>query len=160
VSFPFDTGVTLTLLSTISLVLLLLVLILWWKLMRVKRWYEALADGNEGKSISAILDHHMKNMDEIKSRLKDAEARIDLLERESPSLLKHVGIVRYNPFRETGGDHSFSLVIADDAGNGVVVSSLHSRERTRIYAKKLIGWESVRPLSEEEEQAIRDARSS
>ncbi len=159
-NFPLDTGVALALLSAVSFVLLLLVLILWWKLMSVKKWYEALAEGNEGKSIGTVLDHHMKNMDEIKSRLKDAESRISRLERESPSLLKHVGIVRYNPFKETGGDHSFSLVIADDTGKGVVVSSLHSRDRTRIYAKKLIGWESVRPLTEEEEQAIRDARSS
>ncbi len=159
-SFPLDTGIALTLLSAISSVLFLLVLYLLWQLVKVKRWYKALAEGNEGESISVILDHHMKNMDEIKSKVKGIEDRVAAIERESPSLLKHVGIVRYNPFKETGGDHSFSLVIADDTGKGIVVSSLHSRERTRIYAKKLIGWQSNRPLTEEEEEAIENARSS
>jgi hypothetical protein len=160
VNFPLNTDTAILLLSAVSLVLLILIAFLLWQLVQVKKWYKALADGNEGESITSILDHYLKVMEEIKSNLKGVDQRVTALERESPSLLKHVEVVRYNPFKETGGDHSFSLVIADDTGKWVVVSSLHSRDTTRIYAKKLIGWESTRPLTDEESQAIRAARGS
>ena len=72
--------------------------------------------------------------------------------------LKHsmqwMGIVRFNPFRETGGAQSFALAIVDGHGNGVVLSSLHSRENTRVYAKALHNWESQHTLTDEEKQAI------
>lgn len=72
--------------------------------------------------------------------------------------LQKVGLVRFNPFRDTGGDHSFTLAVLDGAKTGLVISSLHSRDNTRIYAKpikegKAIGYQ----LSQEENEAIKKA---
>ncbi|PJC28376.1 hypothetical protein CO054_00495 [Candidatus Shapirobacteria bacterium CG_4_9_14_0_2_um_filter_39_11] len=82
----------------------------------------------------------------------------DLGELKTPGQLK-IGLVRFNPFPGTGGDQSFCLSILDGEGSGLVISSLHSRETTRIYAKpvkkgKAAGYE----LSTEEKQAIKNAK--
>ncbi len=72
--------------------------------------------------------------------------------------LQRVGVVRFNPFEDTGGDQSFALVLADAFGNGVVMSSLYRRGDSRIFAKPLTQWQSSYALSTEEQQAIERAR--
>jgi hypothetical protein len=69
-------------------------------------------------------------------------------------------LVRYNPFQDTGGDQSFALALLDKRGDGVVVSSLHSRTMTRFYAKPIKGGVSPLSLSEEEVQAVQQAMGS
>jgi len=71
-----------------------------------------------------------------------------------------VGLVRFRAFQDTGGDQSFALALADGEGNGVVVSALYGRGATRIYAKPVEGWLSPKPLSEEEEAALGEARQA
>jgi len=68
--------------------------------------------------------------------------------------LQHLGVVRYNPFHDTGGDQSFAIALVDGHGSGVVLSSLHARDVTRVYAKPLQKWESTYSLTGEEKQAI------
>jgi hypothetical protein len=70
---------------------------------------------------------------------------------------QRVGLVRYNPFEDTGGNQSFALAMLDADGNGWVLSSLHARTGTRVYAKAVRGGRSDAPLSEEETAAIRQA---
>jgi hypothetical protein len=73
--------------------------------------------------------------------------------------LQKVGFVRFNPFAATGGDQSFSLALLDRKNNGLVLSSLHSRESTRLYAKTLKRGKSIDyELSKEEQKAIEHAQ--
>ncbi len=76
----------------------------------------------------------------------------------SASALQHVGLVRFNPFSDTGGDLSFALALADADGRGVVLCNLHGRGESRLYAKPLQAWGSPYPLSDEEVQAVTLAR--
>ena len=69
-----------------------------------------------------------------------------------------VGLVRYDAYPDTGGQQSFSAVFADSQGNGLVISSLHGRANTRVYAKPLRLWISEIQLSKEELAAIEAAR--
>lgn len=71
--------------------------------------------------------------------------------------LKHVQRVqlsRYNPYDETGGDQSFSLALLDNKGNGVVVTSLHARSGTRVFAKPVILGKSSKFRFSDEEASI------
>lgn len=67
-------------------------------------------------------------------------------------------IIRYNPFGDTGGDQSFSIALLDLRDNGMVISSLHSRSGTRIYAKPIISSQSSHNLTEEEKDVIKKAQ--
>jgi hypothetical protein len=68
--------------------------------------------------------------------------------------------VRFNPFEDTGGNQSFALAILDAQGNGIVVSSLHSRTGTRFYGKAITGGRGETALSDEEAEALRLALAS
>jgi hypothetical protein len=64
----------------------------------------------------------------------------------------------FNPFTDTGGDQSFSAAFLDDNGDGIMISSLHSRENTRLYAKRVEGGQVVsQALSKEEQEVINEA---
>jgi hypothetical protein len=83
--------------------------------------------------------------------------RTGALEATALRTFQRVGLVRYNPFEETGGNQSFALALLDAEGNGWVLSSLHARTGTRVYAKAIRGGRSDAGLSEEETAAIRQA---
>jgi hypothetical protein len=68
-----------------------------------------------------------------------------------------VGLVRYNTFEDTGGNQSFALALLDANGDGWVLSSLHARATTRVYAQVVKGGKSDAALSDEETAAIRQA---
>ena len=79
------------------------------------------------------------------------------VESRSTASLQRVGIVRFNPFEDTGGQQSFAVALLDARGDGFVISSLHSRQATRLYMKQITDGKSDTTLGDEEAEAIRQA---
>lgn len=71
--------------------------------------------------------------------------------------IQRVGLIKFNPFNETGGDHSFSLALLDGNKNGIIITSLHTRERTRLYLKEVFSGKVKIKLSEEEQKVLKIA---
>jgi hypothetical protein len=92
-------------------------------------------------------------------RLAELEGSLAQLQQQGRGALQRVGVVRFNPFEDTGGNQSFALAMLDDHGDGVVISSLHSRQSTRVYLKPVRGGRSETALSDEESEALRRAGS-
>jgi hypothetical protein len=80
------------------------------------------------------------------------------LRAEAAGALRHLSVERYDAFGDMGGHLSWSLALADDAGDGVVLTSIHGRSEARTYAKTIAGWSSDQQLSREEEEAVAGAR--
>jgi hypothetical protein len=80
------------------------------------------------------------------------------LRAEAAGALRHLSVVRYDAFGDMGGHLSWSLALADDGGDGVVLTSIHGRSDARTYAKTITGWSSDQQLSPEEEEALTHAR--
>lgn len=91
-------------------------------------------------------------------RLARVESQIESVAERSRGAVQHVGVVRFNPFEDTGSNQSFALALLDDHANGIVISSLHSRQNTRLYLKPIAAGRSETALSEEESEALRRAR--
>jgi hypothetical protein len=95
-------------------------------------------------------------------RLERRLARRPRLEREVDVAggggRQRIGLVRFNAYHDTGGEYSFALALLGANGDGVVMSGLYHRERCRVYAKAVSGWESPHSLTEEEQEAIARAR--
>ena len=87
--------------------------------------------------------------------LDELAARSAVLESNARHAFQRVGLVRFNPFEDTGGNQSFALALMDANGDGFVVSSLHARTGTRMFAKALAGGRSDANLSAEESEAVR-----
>jgi hypothetical protein len=90
----------------------------------------------------------------VSRELDELAARMAILEGAQRKAFQRVGLVRYNPFEETGGNQSFALALLDAAGDGWVLSSLHARSGTRVYAKAIAAGKADAALSEEETAAI------
>ncbi|HWJ81766.1 MAG TPA: DUF4446 family protein [Nocardioides sp.] len=80
------------------------------------------------------------------------------LKEEAGGALRHLAVVRYDAFDEMGGGLSWSLALLDDAGDGVVLTSIRGRNEARTYAKSIVGWRSEQDLSPEEVEAVDHAR--
>jgi hypothetical protein len=152
-------------LTWVTLILFVTVLaaigVLIWLMIRMRQLehhYRALTTGTDGGSLEQVLDDHVCQVREATERVQELDTMVMRVERSSRSHLQRVGFLRFNPFRDTGGDQSFALALTDEGGNGVVISSLHSREVTRVYAKPLAAWETSYQLTEEEQQVILRAR--
>lgn len=150
-------------LLVMAIVLLIFLAWLSWQqrqFARLRRHYRSLLAGGEGESLEAVLDAHMLKVREALAKTQELDLLVRELQRAGQAHLQHCGIVRFSPFAHTGGDQSFALALADAQGYGVVISSLHSRDSTRVYAKPLANWESAYPLTDEECQAMERARSA
>ena len=153
-------------LSTAVLVLaaVVVVLLLWvvWlqrsdALLR-RRLRRLIGDG-EGVGLDELLDKQFRRLDTVAERVEALNRLHHELEALSHQSIQKVGVVRFNPFADTGGDQSFAVALLDAAGNGVVLSSLHGRADTRIFAKQVQAGRSKHALSDEEQDAIRKALS-
>jgi hypothetical protein len=96
----------------------------------------------------------------VRQVVRDVEGlsgRTTTVERDLVGAFSRVGLVRFNPFEDTGGNQSFALALLDGNGDGFVVSSLHARAGTRLYAKSIGRGVSDSALSAEEAEALRQA---
>jgi hypothetical protein len=143
-----------------SVLLAVLVGVTVWlafRLRRVENSYRTLTSGTSAGNLDAVLEDHVRQVRQAAERVVELDESTRQMERVSRSHIQRLGFLRFNPFRDSGGDQSFVVALADQDGNGVVISSLHGRDATRVYAKPLTAWESVYPLTDEERQAIRKA---
>ena len=113
--------------------------------------------GSDEQSLESILGSHLERVRAVVGDVDRLAARTAILERDLRQSLSRVGIVRYNPFEETGGNQSFALALLDRNGDGFVLSSLHARAGTRVYAKAVKAGAAESALSDEETAALREA---
>lgn len=107
--------------------------------------------------LDEILDTQVQRSATLSTRV-DALVRLQQeLDATLQRSIQRVGVVRFNPFPDTGGDQSFAIALLDRIGNGLVISSLHSRADTRVFAKQIANGRSRYPLSDEEQAAIKSA---
>lgn len=90
--------------------------------------------------------------------IADLNNRISVLEKNEQKYIQKINVLRFNPFNETGGDNSFTLSLLDANLNGLVITGLHTREKTRVYAKEVKNGKSKYELSNEEKKVIKDSK--
>jgi len=105
-----------------------------------------------------LIEDISKNEKKNRKSIEEFRNYFDAFEQKSLSDVQKVGIVRFNPFNETGGDHSFSIALLNGRDSGFVLTGLHTRERTRLYLKPIKKGGSEYDLSNEEKQAIKRAQ--
>jgi hypothetical protein len=121
-----------------------------------RRLRRVLPEGQSG-GIDEVLERQLKRIDSLTERVDALNKLHRELEDLSQRTIQKVAVIRYNPFSDTGGDQSFAIALLDSLGNGVVLSSLHSRTDTRVFAKAVQGGRSKYQLSDEEQDAIKKA---
>ena len=143
----------------IILVFLIWFLILTFFFVKFYFYYMRLVKNAKKESIVELLDNMIKRQEDNKKIIERLKQDYDKLEKQGQSHIQKVGLVRFNPFKDTGGDQSFILALVDAENTGVVISSLHTRTGTRWYAKGIVrGKGREYELSAEEEKALKGAQ--
>jgi len=146
----------------IILIALLLLVIGWlgflqYQIYQFKKKRRILFGSQTEGSVEEILNTCLQEIKSNAAKANEIEKFLNKTNKMAISSIQKVGIVRFNPFSDTGGDLSFAVALLDYQNNGVVLSSLHSREGTRIYAKPILNGQSKYNLSEEEQEALKKA---
>jgi hypothetical protein len=144
-------------LVVVVLALVLAVVGLIRRTRKLGRRLEGITRGSDDQSLEAVLGSHLDRVRQVVRDVDVVSARTAVLERDLQGSFGRVGLVRFNPFEDTGGNQSFALALLDGRGDGFVVSSLHARAGTRIYAKAVTAGSSESALSAEESEALRQA---
>ncbi len=145
-------------LALVLLAMLVMLVVQSVRLGRATRTYRALVSGESGSgSLEHLLEGHMGRVEEVHGQLQELVRLTTYLEQRTRGSLQHIGLVRFNPFEDTGSDQSFAIALLDDRRDGIVISSLHGRANTRVFAKPVENGGSRHALSTEETEAIRIA---
>lgn len=142
----------------------LLVFLLGWlvalhtRLSRLLQRYLALMrGGGDGKNLEQVLDSYLEQSQATAARVEKLDVLARQLENAARLSLQHLGVVRFDAFPDISGQQSYAVALVDGHGNGVVISSIASRQATRTYAKPLKHWETTYSLTDEEKEAIAKA---
>ncbi len=150
-----------------SVILLILILaICCWLLYitsefnKLKSHYNSLIENSNKKSLEEVLSQLLKDINTTKKDIALLMKRCDILENNERFHIQKIGLLRFNPFNDTGGDQSFILTLSDARDTGVVITGLYSRTGTRWYAKKIVEGKGLEhELSEDEKKALKAAKN-
>jgi len=140
-----------------------IVLLFFWNsflhfnLWQVKKKLKMFFAGKKASDLEGVLFEEIKRMKKSEAEIKKLVRFSRDLEKMASQSIQRIGFVRFNPFKDTGGDQSFAIALLDSKDNGLVISSLYSREGTRIYSKPIEAGQSKYPLSKEEMEALKKA---
>ncbi|MGG1597092.1 DUF4446 family protein [Paenibacillus naphthalenovorans] len=132
----------------------IIVVSLWAKLNKLRKRYERMLNGAEAVNVEQILIDLQQKLNDQEARNDEIDEKIKQIRQHMRHMKSHIGFCRYNAFAERGSDLSFSIAFLDDQRDGVVLTGIHSREQTYMYAKPIEQGQSKYTLSPEEIEAI------
>lgn len=145
--------------SSLLFLIVLIIFAIWLAVLtylyfKSVRHYKKLTVSDEA-SLEDAINTIFRGLNELHGMLSSVDSRVGSLETKNIKNIQRVGMKRFNPFGDTGGDQSFSMALLDANNDGVVLSSLHGRSGTRIYAKPVkSGKQMEHELSTEEQDVV------
>jgi hypothetical protein len=121
---------------------------------RLRRGFRALDGANGPQSVLEAIGDTRRETAELRQQITAAHRELARARADLADSLRHVAVLRYDAFGDMGGRLSFTAALLDDAGDGLVLTSIHGRSEARTYAKGIKAGKSEQSLSPEEEQSI------
>ncbi len=113
--------------------------------------------GKQAADLEDYINTLNEKIKKLEMEKEDLQQRTEKLQNKMVSAIRGVGTIRFNPFKDAGGNQSFAIAFLDEAGNGVVISSLYAREKMSVFAKPINKFKSEFELTAEEKEAIKKA---
>jgi hypothetical protein len=140
-------------LSCVIVVLVIYILYLDHKIVAFTR-------GSHGASLEDIIKSCLTSVAAIEKKNELISKQSEILHDRISHAIRNAQTIRYKAFEVNGSNQSFSIALVNERGNGVVISSLHSHDRIRTFAKPIENYESTYELTEEELAVLDDAKAS
>ncbi len=151
----FSSNLTLVI-AAIALIVALFAVVQNLTLQKLRNLFFA---GNKAANLEEFIIALSTKVNTLDTQADYIEKAIQELRERQQSSIQKIGVVRYNPFDDNGGNLSFSIALLDGHDNGVVITSMHGRETNRIYSKPVNAGQSEFTLTKEEQEAIRSSKT-
>ncbi len=153
----FDSDYIIIGLAALVLILIILMIVNVVQMSKLKKNYRIFMNGKNAKTLEDTLIQRLDQVDELIAANKANEKNIKTLFKNMEKTYQKMGLVKYDAFHEMGGKLSFSLAMLDEKNNGYIISAMHTREGCYTYIKEIIDGNSVIVLSEEDQEALKQA---
>lgn len=146
--------------QSIYIYILLGAIVIWLSLLsfylkKMLSHYRKLTQGARNIDFEHVLENIIDKLKINENYLSQISASLSQVQKQNLGHFQKSALIRFNPFEDAGGDQSFTLALLDGADSGVVISSLHSRSGTRIYAKSVVlAKASGHAFTKEEKEAV------
>lgn len=142
--------------SIIALGIAILLLILW--IFILERRIKKLMSGTSGASLEDTINKNQEALLELYRFRDDVKAEFGRMDARMQKKLHGARTVRFNPFAGSGsgGNQSFATALLNENGDGVVISSLYSRDKLSVFAKPIVGRKSEFELTDEERSVVEE----
>ncbi|MEF3309555.1 DUF4446 family protein [Paenibacillus sp. GYB004] len=147
-------SVLLALMLLITILFFLFVIVLSAKLKKLRKTYTKMMSGLQVTNVEEALLQVQERIDKLTEISGSNQNRLQSIEEALKSMKAHVGVYRYNAFGDLGAEMSFSVAILSERQDGVVLTGIHNRDDTFMYAKPITAGQSQYRLTPEEEEAI------
>ena len=147
-------------LGILMVIMYVMILNLYLDMRRMKKRYKKMMTGVESGNLERMLIGHIDEVKRVMEKNTELEMENQKLDNLLQQALTRVGMVRYRAFEDMGGDLSYAVAMLDAHNNGVVLSSVFGREGSQAYAKPIENGGSSYVLTEEEQQALKEAMAN
>ncbi len=144
-------------LGGLTLILIIVLILVLVKMKKLYKKYDLFMRGKDMESMEDTVVSQFERLEKLEEANQKNEDRLSAVEENMQSVYQKIGLVKYDAFREMSGKLSYALALLDQNNNGIIVSSMYSREGCYSYAKEIIRGESYITLSEEEKEALDSA---
>jgi hypothetical protein len=133
-----------------------LVLVFW--MLRTEKRLKKFFSGKKAKDLESVIGELEQNIAELKTAKTSTEKELAGINSKLRKSIRGLQTIRFNPFPDQGGNQSFALGMLNEDGDGVILSSLYSRDRNSVFAKPVRGGRSEHELTEEEKEVLQKAK--
>lgn len=159
--FGIDIGYVVIGMAGVILLEFIMLIITMAKNHSTRKRYKQFMNGENGKNLEKSILDKFSELDALNQNVNEIKTHIENIDARLITAYQKVGLVKYDAFKEIGGKLSFVLVLLTADNNGVIINSMHSsREGCYTYAKEVVNGEAFVILSEEEQQALEEAKAN
>lgn len=138
-------------------ILFIMVIVAFKSLGKVENRIRRLTRGVDNKNLEQLIESYFDKIDESKEKVDTLEGNFNQLNTQLKSCIQKTAIIRYKAFEDVGSDLSFSIALLDEYNNGMIITSIYSREDSMVYGKPIDRGISRYDLSEEEKEVLNKA---
>ncbi|MCI5639804.1 MAG: DUF4446 family protein [Lachnospiraceae bacterium] len=159
--FGIDIGYVVIGMAGVIVLLFIIILVMMIRNHGMRKKYKQFMSGENGKSLEKAILDKFESIDKLEEDVSVINKNISDIRGQLTTAYQKIGMVKYDAFKEIGGKLSFVLVLLTEDDNGFILNSMHStKDGCYTYAKEVVNGEAFVILSEEEQQALEEAKQN
>lgn len=138
----------------------IVIIILFWLVITLHKRVSSFTRGSNGTSLESAMRNLLKDHATYMEKHADLVNVVENINQRLMTSHRGFAMIRFNAFEHTGGNQSFCCGLLDENGNGMLLSSLYSRERSNSFAKPVHNFKCEFELTKEEQEVLKQAIKS